>query len=70
MHVLESNLKPRHIMGWFEQGNAMRSGYRADHVFEPVFKVEDRAQDPDFRIAKRSWWPVVEVRKSEEEEGR
>ena len=33
-------------------------------IFGPIFKVEDRSEDPDLRIAERSWWPLEE---SEEE---
>ena len=25
-----------------------------------MFKVEDRAEDPDLRIAERTWWRLVE----------
>ena len=29
-------------------------------IFGPIFKVEDRAEDPNLRIAERGWWPLVE----------
>ena len=27
-------------------------------IFGPIFKVEDRSEDPDLRIAEGSWWPL------------
>ena len=26
-------------------------------IFGPIFKVEDRSEDPDLRVAEGSWWP-------------
>ena len=30
----------------------------------PIFTVRDRTEDPDLRTAERSWWPLVEGRRS------
>ena len=48
-------------------GRRGRAGNREPiSIFGPIFKVEDRSEDPDLRITERSWRPLVK----EEEVGR
>ena len=67
-----SNPKPGHTTGASRRGGARRDGGAARDragrdadkssrgpisIFGPIFEVEDRSENPDLRIAERSWWP-------------
>ena len=38
-------------------------------IFGPIFKVGDRAEDPDLSRAERTWWPLVEAGRKKKKEG-